>query len=40
MKHSRVLVIILAFLFISIVGTARAQVKSVEMKMAGYLCGN
>jgi hypothetical protein len=27
-------------LLASIVGTAQAEVKNVQMKIAGYLCGN
>jgi hypothetical protein len=40
MKLANVLVIILAFLLVGAVATAQAQVKTVEMKIAGYLCGN
>jgi hypothetical protein len=40
MKHAKTLVITLAFLIVGAVAKAQAQVKTVEMKIAGYLCGN
>jgi hypothetical protein len=40
MKKHLTLIVVSLTLLISLVGTAHAEVKNVQMKIAGYLCGN
>jgi hypothetical protein len=40
MKNHLTFIFISFLLVASLVGDARAEVKNVQMKIAGYLCGN
>jgi len=40
MKHAKALFLSLTFLLTGAVVTANSEVKTIQMKIAGYLCGN